>query len=136
MAFVEHETEANRVIVRSFYESGGRGDLVSFDSRLADNFEVFVPNYLPWGGRSGKTRYITWVIPQVLDSLDFGRLRFDSLTAEQSHVVAFIEIGVKGTDASIMISEHWDVFDGRAVKLRVAYYEPGVLLKRLGLPPL
>jgi hypothetical protein len=35
-----------------------------------------------------------------------------------------------------MISEHWDVFDGRAVKLRVAYYEPGVLLKRLGLPPL
>src|ERR1700761_1505471 len=97
MALVKHETEANRAIVRPFYEGGGRDDLAGFDSRRADYFEVFVPDYLPWGGRSDKTRYITWVIPQVVDSLDFGRLKFDSLTAERSHVVAFIEMGGRGT---------------------------------------
>jgi hypothetical protein len=136
MAVDEDVTEANRAIVRSFYEGGGRDDLASFADRLADEFEVFVPNYLPWGGRSDKGRYMTWVIPQVLNNLDFGRLKFDSLTAERGHVVAFIDIRVKGTDQSIMISEHWDLVDSKAVKLRVAYYEPGILLKRLGLPPL
>ncbi|MBR1218048.1 hypothetical protein JQ557_08615 [Bradyrhizobium sp. U87765 SZCCT0131] len=136
MAIAEGVTEANRAIVRSFYEGGGRHDLAGFASQLSDRFEVFVPDYLPWGGRSDKTRYITWVIPQVARSLDFGRLKFDSLTAEQNHVVAFIEIGVKGTDDSILISEHWDLFDSKAVKLRVAYYEPGILLKKLGLPAL
>jgi hypothetical protein len=136
MAVVENVTEANRTIVRSFYEGGGRDEQARFANRLADNFEVFVPDYLPWGGRSDKTRYITWVIPQVAGNLDFGRLKFDSLTAERSHVVAFIDIGVKGTRQSIMISEHWDIFDRKAVKLRVAYFEPGILLKRLGLPAL
>ena len=136
MSVVENVTEINRTIVRSFYEAGDRNDITSFADRLADDFEVFVPAYLPWGGRSDKRRYIGWVIPQVVDNLDFSRLSFNSLTAEGAHVVAFISIGVKGTDQSIMISEHWDLVGGKAVKLRVAYYEPGILLKRLGLPAL
>lgn len=131
----QNATEENRAIVGAFYEGGGRDKIGSFANRLADDFRVFVPDYLPWGGTSGKQRYIDWVLPQVVAVLDFGRLRFDSLIAEGDHVVAFIEIGVKGTAGrSIMISEHWDLRDGKAAKLRVAYFEPKILLDRLGLP--
>jgi hypothetical protein len=126
--------ERNRAVVRTFYEGGTRDGMGSFKERLADGFQVFVPRYLPWGGRSDKRRYIDWVIPQVVAILDFDRLSYESLTAEDDHVVAFIDIGVRGTDQSILISEHWDLDDGKATKLRVAYFEPKILLERLGLP--
>jgi hypothetical protein len=129
-----NETERDRAIVRQFYEGGGRDEFSSFADRIAEDFQVFVPGYLPWGGQSDKQRYINWVIPQVAAVLDFGRLSYESLTAEGGHVVAFINIGVKDTQQSIMISEHWDVLDGKAKKLRVAYYDPKVLMQRLGRP--
>ena len=131
MTAANDATEKNRTIVRLFYDGGARNELASF---LAEDFHVFVPDYLPWGGRSDKQRYIGWVIPQVVGVLDFSRLTYDSLTAECTHVAAFINIGVRGTDQSIMISEHWEIVDGEAIKLRVAYYEPRILLERLGLP--
>ncbi len=127
-------TERNRAIVRTFYEGGTQDDMGSFKAQIADDFQVFVPRYLPWGGQSDRQKYIDWVIPQVVAVLDFDRLSYESLTAEDDHVVAFINIGVKGTDRSIMISEHWDLSDGKAIKLRVAYFEPKILLERLGLP--
>ena len=126
--------EQNRAIVRSFYEGGAQSEIASFKARIADDFQVFVPRYLPWGGQSDRQKYVDWVIPQVVAVLDFDRLSYESITAEEDHVVAFINIGVRGTDQSIMISEHWDLTDGRAIKLRVAYFEPKILLERLGLP--
>jgi hypothetical protein len=33
-------------------------------------------------------------------------MRYVSLTAEGQHVVALIDIGVQGTDKSVIISEH------------------------------
>ena len=54
-----------------------------------------------------------------------------SLTAENNHVVALIEIGVQGTDRSIKISEHWDVRGGKAVRLLVAYFDPTPLLQQI-----
>jgi hypothetical protein len=46
-------------------------------------------------------------------------------------VVALIDIGVRGTDGSIMISEHWDVRQGKAIRLLVAYFDPQLLLDQL-----
>ena len=124
------ETERARAIVRSFYDGGARGDITSFKDRLAEDFELFVPEYLPWGGHFGKQAYVD-LLPRVAAVLDFTRLTYESLTAEGNHVVAFINIGVQGTDGSIMISEHWDIVGEKAIRLRVAYFDPKLLLDQI-----
>jgi hypothetical protein len=49
-------------------------------------------------------------------------MRYVSLTAEVGHVVALIDIGLQGTERSIMISEHWDIRQDKAIRLLVAYF--------------
>lgn len=120
-------TEQAREVVKRFYRGGARGDITSFRNDLADDFELLVPPQLPWGGTFDKAAYVA-LLPRVAAVLDFGRLTYLSLTAEGGHVVALIDIGVQGTDGSIVISEHWDVVDGKAVRLRVAYFDPTPLL--------
>ena len=125
-----NETERARALVVSFYDGGARGEIISFRDSLDDQFELFVPAYLPWGGTFGKQEYVE-LLPQVARVLDFGRLRYLSLTAEEQHVVALIEIGVQGFDKSIIISEHWDVAHDKATRLLVAYFDPKVLLDQI-----
>ena len=120
-------TERARALVKRFYEGGARGRITSFRDSLAEHFELFVPAYLPWGGQFNKQQYVD-LLPRVAAALDFRRLKYLSLTAEGLHVVALIEIGVQGTDQSIVISEHWDIEDDKAVRLLVAYFDPQVLL--------
>jgi len=117
-------------IVKSFYELGAQGQITSFAPLLADDFELFVPSYLPWGGHFNKAQYIA-LLPQVVRALDFTRMRYVSLTAEEGHVVALIDIGVQGTDRSIIISEHWDVRQNKVIRLLVAYFDPQILLDQL-----
>ena len=126
------EAEPARRVVEAFYDGGARGEITSFEDKLAETFELFVPAYLPWGGHFNKEQYIE-LLPRVASVLDFTRLRFESLTAQGGHVVALIDIGVQGTDQSIMISEHWDVAEGKATRLRVAYFDPKALLDQSGL---
>jgi ketosteroid isomerase-like protein len=122
--------EDAKAIVKSFYEGGARGEITSFADRLADDFELFVPPSLPWGGQFNKAQYIS-ILPQVASTLDFARMRYVSLTAEGQHVVALIDIGVQGTDKSVIISEHWDIENGKAIRLLVAYFDPRVLLDQI-----
>ena len=125
-------TEHAREIVRRFYDGGARGEITSFRDYLAEDFELFVPPQLPWGGTFDKEQYVA-LLPQVAAVLDFSRLTYMSLTAEGTHVVALIKIGVKGTDGSIIISEHWDVRDGKAIRLLVAYFDPTPLLNQINV---
>jgi ketosteroid isomerase-like protein len=119
-----------RAIVKRFYDGGARGEITSFRDCLAEDFELFVPPPLPWGGTFDKEQYVE-LLPRVAAVLDFGRLSYLSLTAEGTHVVALIKIGVQGTDDTIIISEHWDVRDGKARRLLVAYFDPTLLLKQI-----
>ena len=43
------EAEALR-IVKTFYQGAAEGRIVDFEKYLADDFILFVPDYLPWGG--------------------------------------------------------------------------------------
>jgi ketosteroid isomerase-like protein len=122
--------EQARAVVKRFYAGGARGEITSFRDDLADDFVLFVSPQLPWGGTFDKSQYVA-LLPRVADVLDFSRLTYLSLTAEGGHVVALIEIGVQGTDGSIVISEHWDVADGKATRLRVAYFDPTLLLEQI-----
>jgi hypothetical protein len=124
------QTARAKTVVKSFYDGGARGRITDFASQLADDFELFVPGYLPWGGHFDKAGYVA-LLPDVADVLDFSRLKYLSFTGEGGHVVALIDIGVRGVDASIVISEHWDVVDDQAVRLRVAYFDPKILLDQI-----
>jgi ketosteroid isomerase-like protein len=123
--------EQPRETVKRFYAGGARGEITSFRDSLAENFELFVPPQLPWGGTFNKERYVE-LLPRVAAVLDFARMTYMSLTAEGSHVVALIKIGVQGTDGSIIISEHWDISDGKATRLLVAYFDLTLLLNQIG----
>lgn len=120
------EADALR-IVKTFYRGGAEGRIVDFADFLADDFILFVPDYLPWGGQYDKAGYVA-ILPQVAATLDFARLTFESVTVQGEHVVALIRIGVQETTESILISEHWDVVQGKAKRLLVAYFDPQVLL--------
>jgi ketosteroid isomerase-like protein len=122
-------SEQARDIVKRFYSGGARGEITSFRDSLAEDFELFVPPQLPWGGTFNKDQYVA-LLPRVAAVLDFARLTYLSLTAEETHVVALIKIGVQGTDGSIIISEHWDIRDGKAIRLLVAYFDPTPLLNQ------
>ena len=122
--------EDAKAIVKSFYGGGARGEITSFADRLAENFELFVPPSLPWGGQFNKAQYLS-ILPRVASTLDFARMRYMSLTAEGQHGVALIDIGVQGTDKSVIISEHWDIEDGKAIRLLVAYFDPKILLDQI-----
>jgi ketosteroid isomerase-like protein len=126
--------EQAKAIVRSFYEGGARGRITDFASQLSENFELFVPEYLPWGGHFDKAGYVA-LLPGVARALDFTNLNYLSFVGEGDHVVALIEIGVRGTDSTIVISEHWDIANGKAVRLRVAYFDPKALLDQLATDP-
>lgn len=120
-------SELPREIVKRFYAGGARGDITSFRDSLAEDFKLFVPPQLPWGGTFDKAQYVA-LLPRVAAVLDFARMTYVSLTAEGSHVVALIKIAVQGTDDTILISEHWDIREGKAIRLLVAYFDPTALL--------
>jgi hypothetical protein len=124
---IADDVERSKAIVRSFYDGGARGIITEFADQLSADFEPFVPDYLPWGGRFDKTGYVA-LLPDVARALDFTKLEYLSFTGEGGHIVALIEIGVRGTDRTVIISEHWDVADNKAVRLRVAYLGPEILL--------
>jgi hypothetical protein len=126
----QNETERARALVKSFYDGAARGAITDFRDSLAEDFELLVPAYLPWGGRFGKEQYVE-LLPRVATALDFRRLSYVCLIAEGLHVVALIKIGVQGTDRTIIISEHWDIEKDKAVRLLVAYFDPKVLLDQM-----
>lgn len=120
----------NKRVVDAFYQGGVRGDISGFGDNLHDDFVCSAPDYLPWGGYThGAEGYLHDVLPQVAKVLDFGRFSYDSLIAEGDHVVALINVGVTGTPSMIKISEHWQMEDGRARSIWVAYFEPAALLE-------
>lgn len=73
------------------------------------------------------------VLHHLPETLDFGRFRYDSFTAEGNHAVALITIGVADTPYTVQISEHWNVENGAAQSIWVAYFQPQALLNKLGI---
>ena len=129
MSAIQSKVEKNKAVVMAFYDGGVRGDISGFGANLYDDFVCSAPIYLPWGGDTTSAQgYLNDVLPQVAKVLDFSRFSYDSITAEDDHVVALINVGVTGTDAMIKISEHWKLENGKARSIWVAYYEPSALM--------
>jgi ketosteroid isomerase-like protein len=128
------ESSRNKAIVDGYYQAGVEGRLRDFAVHLHPDFTTTAPNYLPWGGTNpGAAFFRDEVLPHLPDLRDFSRFSYEAFFAEGEHVVALINIGITDTDATIKISEHWTVRDGKATSIWVAYFEPQALLDKLGL---
>lgn len=124
----------SKSVVDAYYQAGVRGTLTDFAPYLHADFTVTAPNYLPWGGvHHGAAFFRDSVLPNLPDVLDFGRFSYDVLFAEEDKVIALVNFGLTGSDATIKISEHWTVSDGKATSIWVAYFEPQALLEKLGI---
>ena len=127
-------SKQNKAVVDAYYQAGVQKKLTTFAPFLHPDFDVTAPNYLPWGGNHrGASFFRDEVLPNLPDVLDFSRFSYDSFIAEGDHVVALVNFGITGTDDMIKISEHWNVKDGKAVSIWVAYFEPQALLRKLGI---
>jgi hypothetical protein len=116
-------TAENKSIVRSFYEGGTNRNKKEYGTIFHPDFTVTAPRYLPWGGTSNLADYLKLILPQVTAVLDFNRCEIISLIGENNSVVIVIEIGLMGLPDLIKISEHWEIEDGKAFSLWVAYFE-------------
>jgi len=127
-------SEQSRVVVDTYYQAGVRGRLADFAPYVHPDFSTTAPNYLPWGGvHVGAAYFRDEVLSKLPDVLDFGRFSYDAFFAANERVVALVNFGVTGRDATIKISEHWTVSDGKATSIWVAYFEPQALLDKLGI---
>jgi len=123
-----------KAIVKALHDGAGRGSIARLAEHLSDDFELFLPAFLPWGGIFGKARFLA-LLDHLPDVLDFARLDYLGMAAEGGHVGVPIEIGIAGTTSTTMIFEHWDFVDARAVRLRIAFYDPGLLVAQLANAP-
>jgi hypothetical protein len=120
----------NKFVVRAFYEGAVRGDICAFGAFLHASFVCSAPDYLPWGGDThGAENYLHSVLPQMARVLDFSRFSYHSMTAEDDHVVALINVGVMGSSSMIKLSEHWVLENEKARSVWMAYYEPAALVE-------
>jgi ketosteroid isomerase-like protein len=96
---VQSENERNKAVVDEYFKAGVQGHLTSFAANLHPNFTVTAPNYLPWGGRHvGAAFFRDHVLPSVTDVFDFARFSYDSVVAEDDHVVAAFTARQPGDD--------------------------------------
>jgi ketosteroid isomerase-like protein len=124
----------SKAVVDAYYQAGVRGRLTEFAPYLHPSFKTTAPNYLPWGGvHEGAAFFRDQVLPNLPDVLDFSRFSYDVLFADGEQVIALVNFGLTGSDATITISEHWTVKDGLATSIWVAYFEPQALLDKLGI---
>jgi ketosteroid isomerase-like protein len=131
---VKTTSEQSKSVVDAYYQSGVQARLTDFAAYLHPNFSTTAPNYLPWGGaHAGAAFFRDEVLPNLPDVLDFSRFRYDVLFAEHARVIALVNFGLTGSDATIKISEHWTVEGDKATSIWVAYFEPQALLDKLGI---
>lgn len=123
----------NKAVADSYYQAGVRGDLSAFGDFLDENFTTTAPNYVPWGGTHHGAAFFRNALREIPGIFDYSRFGYEELIAEGDHVVALFHIGVRGTDATITISDHWIIRNGKAFSIWAVYFEPQVLLEKLGL---
>ena len=132
MSATDKQLTQDKTVVDAYYQAAVRGELTAFGQYVHPDFATTAPGYLPWGGQHlGAAWFRDEVLAKLPDVLDFSRFAYESFTGENGHVVARIRVGVTGTDDVIKISEHWEVRDGKALSLWVAYFEPQALLDKI-----
>lgn len=113
----------NKEIVRRAYEGMASGDVKAFLGALDQEIEIVEPDCLPYGGVYRGTDEVLAFLQQAAAVVEPGRLAIEDLLAEGDRVVAVLRLGLRdGSEA--LVSEHWRLRDGKAVELRVFWFDP------------
>ncbi len=122
-------SEQNKQLVSDFNGTALAGSTKTFSRYLAEDFLWDVPAILPWGGKGlGAEQFVTQVLPRVAAMFDFDRFGYDSFTADDTTVAAFVYAGIKGQNDITRLAEHWTVRDDRLATLRVFYFDPHLVI--------
>ena len=119
-----HCREAPKPLSVRFIAAARKGRITDFARRLAEQFELFVPDYLPWGGRFDKAGYVGADFPKsparsiprgcaILASSENGTTSWRSSRSESRGPMkrrSFLNTGISRAT--------------RFVRLRVAYFDP------------
>ena len=117
--------DANKQIVRGAYEGMATGDAQAFLGVLDPEVEVHEPPFLPYGGTHRGIEGVIAFLKQAAPLMRPGGLVVEDLIADGDTVVATLTLGLRnGADAQI--TEVWTLRDGKAVDLRVFWFDPAV----------
>ena len=117
----------NKRIVQDAYDGMRGGDVQAFLGALDDEIVVHEPDCLPYGGVTRGLREFLAVLPKAGAVLDASKLEVEELVADGDSVVAIIRIGVRGGPDDVRLAEHWRLCDGKAVELRVFWFDPSLV---------
>jgi ketosteroid isomerase-like protein len=118
--------EVNKAIVRGAYEAMAGGDARGFLGVLAPEIEIHEPPSLPYGGVHRGQGEVIAFFQKAAPVLAPGKIQVEQLVAEDDTVVAVLTLGLRdGTDA--LVTEIWRPRDGKAVELRVFWFDPSVV---------
>jgi len=115
--------EDNKEIVAGAYAAMAAGNAGGFLGVLADDIEIHEPPCLPYGGVHRGQREVIAFLQQAAPFVAPGKLQIERLVAEGDTVVALLTLGLRdGSDA--LVTEIWRLADGKAVELRVFWFDP------------
>ena len=120
----------NRQIVVDFYAAGVRGDLEAFMSYLADDFVLYEPPFLPYGGTYRGKQAMLEGFGKIGEYLDVSGLEVDHLVADGEHVIGILRAPDRATGELVLIAEESTLRDGRIVEMRVFFHEGRSLVTR------
>ena len=117
--------EDNKTIVRGAYEAMAGGDARGFLGVLAADVEIHEPPFLPYGGVHRGQGEVIAFLQKAAPLVAPGKLAVEQLIADGDTVVAVLTLGLSnGTDA--VVTEIWRMADGKAVELRVFWFDPAL----------
>lgn len=123
-------SERNRRTVRDFYAAGVRGDLDAFVSYLADDFVLYEPPFLPYGGAYHGRQAMLEGFGKIGEYLDVSGLEVDHLVADGEHVIGILRAPDRATGELVLIAEESTLRDDQIVEMRVFWHEGRSLVRR------
>ena len=115
--------EEHKQIVRSAYEEMAGGNPQPFLGSMHPEVELHEPAPLPYGGTYRGHDEVIGFMRQAAEVMEPGKLEIDELIAEGDRVVSLIRLGLKD-GREVLVTEHWLFEDGKAVELRVFWFDP------------
>ena len=119
------DADQNKQIVRGAYEGMAAGDAKAFLGVLDPAIELHEPPFLPYGGTHRGIEGVIGFFKQAAAVVAPGKLVVQDLVADGDTVVATLTLGLRN-GGEAQITEIWTLRDGKAVELRVFWFDPAV----------
>lgn len=112
---------------------GQKKQLSDYPDKVCKDMVVHEPSSLPFGGIYRGYKAFEALYPAVRSFYDFSRFELLEVFAEESAVFALLRAGIAGSDADLMLCEHFTFKDGKILEVRLFLYDfPGKALSSLG----